>query len=137
MESALVTFVAYVQLVVGTRAWDLNIYRMRRAIATAQLTKQNGQALNNEQGRANTIISGFQKPRVGTMTWETFREPEDAAYQNSLATKNHLQTTNTMEKKRTNTWLSPAPKKGKKLPESQTGQLSMQLLEGAADPELS
>ena len=55
MESALVTFVADVQLVVGTRAWDLNIYRMRRAITTEQLTKQNGQALTNEQDRANTI----------------------------------------------------------------------------------
>ena len=117
METALVTFVADVQLVVGTRAWDLNIYRMRRAMTAAQLTKTNDQATTSEQDEANTIISGFQKTRVGTMTWETFREPE--------------------EKKRANTGLSPAPKKGRKLPENQTGQLSMQLLEGAADPELS
>ena len=131
MESALASFVADIQLAVGTRAWDLNMYRMRSAITAAQLTKKNGQALTDEQGDTNTVISGFQKTRFCMMTWENLREqPEEAVDPTSLSTKSHLHIANNMDKKRTNTGLSPSPKKAKTLPEGKTGRMSLQLLEG-------
>ena len=128
MESALSSFVADIQLAVGTRAWDLNMYRMRSAITAAQLTKKNGQELTNKQGDTNTIISGFQKTRFCMMTWENLRDKPEEAVDPSLSTKSHLHTANNMGKRRTNTGLSPAPKKGKKLPEGKTGRMSLQLL---------
>lgn len=41
VESALATFVSDVKLIVGTRAWDLNMHRMRSAITAAKLTENN------------------------------------------------------------------------------------------------
>ena len=71
------------------------------------------------------------------MTWERLRAEEPEQVPTTSTPKGDSITDRSAEKKRTNKGLSPAPKKGKKLPGSQTGQLSMQLLEGAADPELS
>ena len=103
--------------------------------------QKHSQELTEKQGNTNTITSGFQKTRSCVMTWENLRgKPEEVVDPTSLSTKSHSHTANSMEKKRTKTTLpglSPAPKKGKKLPEEKIGRMSLQLLEGSVNPELS
>ena len=140
VEAALDSFVQPVKLTVGTRAWDLNMHRMRQAITTATLhaqLKTSQPPVTTQLGNTDAVVTGFQKTRYCEMTWERLRAEEPEKVPPSCTPKGDSNADRSAEKKRTNTGLSPAPKKGKKLPGSQTGQLSMQLLEGAADPELS
>ena len=74
VEAALASFVQDIKLAVGTRAWDLNMHRMRNAITTTQLTKTQRPGPTETQGTAKTMISGFQKNRFCEMTWENLRE---------------------------------------------------------------
>ena len=141
MESALASFVADIKLAVGTRAWDLNMHRMCNAITAAQLTKKNSPDLTEKQGDTNTIISGFQKTRSCVVTWENLREQTNAVRdQTCPAPKRDSITANSAEKKRTKATLpglTPPQKKGNPLPRGKTGRLSLQLLEGTVNPELT
>ena len=77
------------------------------------------------------------------MTWEKLRtQPEDIIAPMFPTPKGHVDTSDSIVKKRTkethpsSAFVAPS-KKGEKLPEKKTGQMSLQLLEGAVNRELS
>ena len=79
VEAALDSFVQPVKITVGTRAWDLNMHRMRQAITTATLHAQFTKSqppVTTQLGNVDAVVTGFQKTRYCEMTWERLRAEE-------------------------------------------------------------
>ena len=115
------------------------LHAQRNHSRKADRNKGERQRPTEKAGNTGTVISGFQKTRSCVMTWGNLRgQPEEVMDPTSPAPECHSNTTNSVGKKRTKTTLpglAPAHKKRQKTTREKTGRMSLQLLEGAVNPE--